>query len=247
MESKRKKRRSRAKGIAETYIHIKDVPRFLTKDKAHLYLQRNIKKWAEKSFKNDVRIEISVEEGTLIVRVLVSGLVLANLVVLYGGLRTGIDYMVKDSRSFSNTVIENFKRDENISDQSIIRAERRLGVPGKIQRFYRSIDKINSNDYSRNERQEVIDDIKEEFISIIELLETEEDRELFIAEIPTNVISQLPQSLPAPIRGSVALENTNDIFVPHPPDIQTPPLNPPLPAPNQTAITQIVIRDKDEE
>ncbi|MEZ0148545.1 MAG: hypothetical protein AB9Q22_00265 [Candidatus Reddybacter sp.] len=48
MEVKRKKRRSRAKGIAETYIHIKDIPESLTKEEARLYLEKNIYKWAEK-------------------------------------------------------------------------------------------------------------------------------------------------------------------------------------------------------
>lgn len=247
MGTKRKKRCSRAKGIAETYIHIKDVPRSLTKEEAYLYLKRNIKKWAEESFKNEVRIEISVEDGSLIVRVLVGALLLADLVVNYGDFRTGIDYIVNDSWIFSNTVIESFKNDEHITDQSIIRAERRLGVPGKIQRFYKSIDKINSADRSHNERQELIEDIKEEFISIIELLEAEEDRELFIAEIPDIYVSQLPQSLPEPIRGSITLDDANEIFVSHTPDLQIPSPNPPLPAPNHTAITQIAIRNEDEE
>lgn len=241
MKSKRKRRRSRAKGIAEAYIHIKDAPHSLTKEEARRYLQRNIKKWAEKSFKNDVRIEITVEDGSLIVRVLVGALILADLVVIYGGFRSGIDYIVNDSWSFSNTVIESFKQDEHVSDQAIIRAERRLGVPGKIRRFYKSIDKINSADHSHNERQELIGDLKEEFISIIELLEAEQDRELFIAAIPDNLVSQLPQSLPAPIRGSITLEDdTNEIFVTHATDIQ-------MPAPNRTGITHIVIRSDDEQ
>lgn len=249
MESKRKKRRSRVKGIAETYIHIKDVPRSLTKDEALLYLKRNIKNWAKKSFKYDVDIRISVEDGSLKVRVLVGGvLVFANLVVIYGGFRTGIDYIVKDSWGFSNKVIEQFKKDEHIADQSIIRAERRLGIPGKIQRFYKSIDKINSTDYSHNERQDKIDKLKEEFISIIELLEAEGDRESFIAEIPETIVSELPQTLPAPIRGSITLNIMNEVHVvAQAPVLQMPLPNPHLPTPNKYAIIHVAIRNEDED
>jgi hypothetical protein len=247
LESKRKKRRSRAKGIAETYIHIKDVPESLTKDEVYLYFQQNVEVWAKKSFRNKVYVKISIEDGSLIVRVLVGGLALANLVVIYGGFRSGIDHLVKDSRNFSSTVIEHFKQDEHVPDQLIIRAERRLGVPGKIQRFYKSIDKLNSTDVSHNRREEMIDNLKDEFISILELLEAEEDRGLFIAEVPENIVSQLPQTLPAPIIGSITLNDPSERYYVHIPTIQTPTQNPPLPSPNQNFITHTTNRNEDEE
>lgn len=247
MESKRKKRRSRAKGIAETYIHIKDVPVSLTKNKVYLYLQEHVKVWAEKSFKNKVYVKISIEDGSLIVKVLVGGLALASLVAPYGGFRSGIYYIVRDSRNFSNMVIDNFKQDEHVADQSIIRAERRLGVPGKIQRFYKSIDKLNSTDASHNQREEMIDNLKDEFISIIELLEAEEDRKLFVSELPENIVSQLPQTFPTPIAGSITLNDPSERYYGQVPEIQTLTPNPPLPSPNRNIIKHTTIRNEDEE
>lgn len=248
MESKRKKRRSRAKGIAETYIHIKDVPTSLTKDEVRKYLEKHIRAWAEKSFKNDVNIKISVEDGSLIVRIRVGGRALVYMLALYGGMRGGIDYLVHDSWTFSDTVIEHFMQDEHIPEQSIIRAERRLGVPGKIQRFYKKLDKLNSNDYSHNQRQEIIDDLQEELIAIVELLEAPEDRELFMSEIPDLLTSQLHQPLPAPIRGSITLEDTDEdderFYAIHP-ELPSP-SDPPLPAPNYGNNLPIINRDEDE-
>ncbi|MEJ1372717.1 MAG: hypothetical protein RPU41_03205 [Candidatus Sedimenticola sp. (ex Thyasira tokunagai)] len=250
MKKKSNKRRSRAKGIAETYMHIKDLPESLTKDEARLYLQKNIHIWADKNFKNKVFIKISVEDGSLIVRVLVGGLALANLIAVYGSIRGGIDYLVKDSRNFSGTVIENFKKDAHIQDQSIIRAERRLGVPGKIQRFYKKLDKLNSTEYSHNQRQDMIDDLKEEVISIVELIDTPQDRGLFIAEVPDLLASHLNSTVSVPNMNSIYSVNTrvadDESFIVLSPGLPAP-SNPPFPAPNVSSNIDITIRNEDDE
>lgn len=246
MELKRNKRHARAKGIAETYIHIVNVPEKLTKIEAYSYLQNNINKWAEESFKNKVNVKISIEDGSLIVRVLIGGIAIVEFVSNYGSFRSGIDQIVKDAYWFSNTVIEHFKDDKHIPDESIARAERRLGVPGKIQRFYKSMDKLNSTQYSHDQRQELIEDLKEEFVSIVELLETEEDRELFTAEIPQTLISQFPETLPNPIRGSITLENL-DNFNPMNLNFSISRAIPTLPSPDQNNIPLIATKNENEE
>jgi hypothetical protein len=247
LESKRKKRRSRAKGIAETYIHIKDVPESLTKQKAREYLLTHIGIWAEQSFKNEVKILISIEDGSLIARVRVGGQTLVCMLALYGSIRAGIDYLVDDAWSFSDTVIEHFVQDEQIPEQSIVRAERRLGVPGKIQRFYKRLDKLNSDNYSHNQRQDEIEYLQDEFISIIELLEAPEDREAFMSDIPDLISSQLHEPLPAPVHGAISLEDNNQdegqFFM-----VQTglpAPTDPPLPAPNYRNNLPIINREED--
>ncbi|MEZ0148546.1 MAG: hypothetical protein AB9Q22_00270 [Candidatus Reddybacter sp.] len=204
----------------------------------------------KKNFKNEVFIKISVEDGSLIIKVLVGGLAIANLVANYGSLRSGIDQVVDDSRNFSGMVIAQFKQDERIPDQSIIRAERRLGVPGKIQRFYKKLDKVNLDDNSRNERTVIIDDLKDEFISIIELLEAPEDREMFIAETPELLTSQLGQSLPAPIHGAITLQGIsdygNELFIAPSPELPAP-SEPPFPTPNYGSNLTMANRDEDDE
>ncbi len=53
----------------------------------------------------------------------------------YGSFRSGIDYIAKDSKRFSNTVIEQFIATQKIDESVIFRTERRLGIPGKYNGF----------------------------------------------------------------------------------------------------------------
>lgn len=210
MENQHKKRRSRARGIAETYIHIKGGTRNLTKEKARSYLECQVHALAESHFKGAVLLEVSIEDGSIVARVKVGGTALLWLLASYGGYRSGIDFLVKDSHSFSDKIIEYFIADENIAQSMIIRAERRLGVPGKIQRFFKSLDKIGSPDLSYNDRQRLEEQLKDEFLAIIELLEVDEDREAFTAEVPEFVRPDPNAPLPRPIRGAMSFDIIRD-------------------------------------
>lgn len=202
----RKTRIPRSKGIAETYIHIKDGPRGLSKEKARRYLEQHALVWAEQQFKHSVIVKVRVEEGSLKVWVLVGGLALFNLIANYGSFRSGIDHLVADSRAFSSSVIEHIKEDENVSEEAVLRTEKRLGVPGKIKRFLKSLDKLNSPDISHNDRQVEIQELREEFLGILELLDNQQDRELFMEQVP-EPIRQAPNTpLPEPIPGVISLD-----------------------------------------
>ncbi|MEJ1380699.1 MAG: hypothetical protein RPT95_06990 [Candidatus Sedimenticola sp. (ex Thyasira tokunagai)] len=206
MGKKRKSRIPRSRGISETYIHIKDVPNGLSKEKARRYLEQHARIWAEQNFKESVIVKVRVEEGSLKVWVFVGGLTLFNFVANYGSFRSGIDHLVTDARTFSNYVIEHFGEDEGIPEAAVLRVERRLGVPGKIQRFLKSLDKFNSPDIDPNERHAKVQKLREEFIEILELLENDQDRELFMQQVPDN-ISHIPNvPLPEPIPGVLSLD-----------------------------------------
>ena len=206
MGKKRKIRVPRSKGIAETYLHIKEVPRGLSKGKARRYLDKHARIWAEQKFKKSVIVKIRVEEGTLTVWVYVGVLTLFSFVVGYGSFRSGIDHLVSDARAFSDYVIENFGKDEGVPETAVFRAERRLGVPGKIQRFLKSLDQLNDPDIQPDERHVEIEELREEFIEIIELLENDQDRELFMEQVPDNISYYPGVPLPEPIRGVLSLD-----------------------------------------
>jgi hypothetical protein len=244
----KKKKHSRAKGIAETYIHIVDVPKNLTKEVAYIYLENNINKWAEETFKNKVNVKIAIEDGSLKLKVLIGGMAIVQFISNYGSFRSGINHIVDDAHKFSSMVIEHFKEDKNIPNEAIMRAERRLGVPGKIQRFYKLMDKINSDIYSHDKREELLGNLKEEFTSIIELLEVEDDRNSFRAEIPENIRVELPATLPEPIIGAITLENIES-FTPSPLDMlaTTYRMLPNLPQSGQRDIPLIANRHEEEE
>ena len=144
------KRKSRSRGIAETYIHIKTVPRSLSASEVNEYLNKYARSWAMDYFGSDVQVEIAVVEGSLKIRILVGGILLFNLVSNYGSFREGIDTIVDDARSFSEFVIEQFVHHEHVDQDEMYRLERRLGVPGKIQRFLRDMDGLNSPELSAN-------------------------------------------------------------------------------------------------
>lgn len=203
---KRSNRRPRSRGIAETYIHIQDVPRGLSKNKAREYLELHVHAWAEDCFKNSVVVKIRTEEGSLKVWVLVGGLAIFEFVANYGSFRTGIDHLVSDARVFSELVIDRFAADKHIPEDVLYRTERRLGVPGKIQRFLKSLDNLNSPNMTRQQRDEETERLREEFLEIIELLDNDQDRDLFMNEVPGNVSQQPNRPLPDPIRGIVSLE-----------------------------------------
>ena len=189
---------SRVSGIASTYIHLKDKPRSLTLEEAHDYLERIARKWAKVQYNRELDVDVLVEEGSLIGRIVISGVTIYGLVAGYGSFRSGIDHIVEDGRAFSSHVIDQFEDDYHITDDAIIRAERRLGVPGKIQRFFVRLDGLNSNDLSRNDREVEIEKLQQEFIGIIELLPDDRDREIFqeAANSEPNEVNQRIRNFP---------------------------------------------------
>ena len=199
-------KKSRSRGIAGTYIYIKDVPDGLSKEQIKYYLNEKAQVWAEASFKTSVTVHIEVEDGSIKVKLCVGALSLYSIISGYGGLRTGIDYLVKDATTFSEIVIDQTKSDEDIPDIAISRTEKRLGIPGKIQRYLKRIDRINSPDTSHNDRQDIIDNLKLEFLSIIELLEDDRDREYFASEVPDFCKPPDNQPWPEPLIGAFTLQ-----------------------------------------
>lgn len=204
MDKKKKIRKPRSKGISGTYIHIKDLPNGLSVEKAQYYLKQHVHVWAEENFKHSVIVKVRVEEGSVKVWVLVGGITLFNFVGNYGSFRSGIDHIVSDAKTFSEYVIEQFKADERVPDEAVLRVEKRLGVPGKIQRFYKKLDKLQDENNNLDEQQ-LVRKLQKEFIEILELLDNEQDRELFMEEIPIEVIRQPNVPLPEPIPGVINL------------------------------------------
>ncbi len=178
-------KKSRSRGIAETYIHIKYD--YNLKKKTHeeikYYLEANSQKWAIKYFKQQVDITITIEEGSLKAWIIVGGLLYQGIAG-YGSFRAGIDFMVKDAKSFSNYAIEQFYQHEHIPQTDIIRNERRLGIPGKIQRLLKKSDKLNMN---QNNRNNLVEELKEELLEILDLLDNENDKDLLLQNVPDEI------------------------------------------------------------
>ena len=115
-----------------------------------------------------------------------------NLNTGYGSFRSGIDYLVKDAKKFNEIVVSNLVGTLDIPKHEFYRIERRLGVPGKIQRLLVRIERLSNI-------TEELERVKSEIINILKKLPDEEDRKMFIKALPEPISPTLPQSLSSPV------------------------------------------------
>ncbi|PWL32124.1 hypothetical protein [uncultured Roseivirga sp.] len=104
---------------------------------------------------------VELEEGSLKSRLKIFGKIAIGSLIAYGGIRTGIDYIIKDAQTITEHIARDLSIEPHIGKNRIGRVERRLGVPGKIKRLYKDIDKLrlNGNNLSANEQRQVLNRI----------------------------------------------------------------------------------------
>ena len=196
--------------LAETYIHLKiDATREFTGE-AREYFYEIAKPISYDLFHQDIEIEIRFEDGSWKTWIAVSGAIYIGI-GQYGSFRSGIDYLVKDERKFSDTIIERFVDEKKIDQDIIFRTERRLGVPGKIQRLFKRIDRLDEKITLTQEvgsikqklvinfvedRDKEIEKIKKEIISIIKKLTDNNDRQQFFDSLPSPLKKDFPEGFP---------------------------------------------------
>ena len=76
------------------------------------------------------------------------------------------------------------KKKEGISQTEIIRTERRLGIPGKIQRVFKKIDKIKRINKGDKEILNIEKEIKHDLKRIFEQIVKQKDRDLLFSNLP---------------------------------------------------------------
>jgi hypothetical protein len=83
------------------------------------------------------RVELRAEEGSkkLWVRFLAASAILG----IYGGVRSSLDYMVRDGKNAAAFVNKQVRTRLQLPPRSIVRQERRTGVPGKLRRLFRRV------------------------------------------------------------------------------------------------------------
>jgi hypothetical protein len=196
--------------IAETYIHLAIDARkeFIERSRAYLYHRGY--NFANQMFKDKVVLYVRVEDGSYRAWLTVAGAIFVAI-ANYGSFRSGIDHMVNDARRFSEYVISDFLGETQLQDKKIFRLERRLGMPGRIQRLLRRIDRLEDTitlgqiiddgktyvDQRLRIRMESreLKNLKDEIISILEDLDEEKDRELFFHSLPDSVKDEFPEDL----------------------------------------------------
>lgn len=184
--------------LAETYLRL-DI-RLAEPDILELraYLQRRAATFAEGLFEQDPEFAVYVENGSIRVWLVVAGALYVGI-GQYGSFRSGVDYAVKDARTFSERVLQDVKN-SGVSEAEIRRFERRLGVPGKIKRIFRRLDWLEARgrDLSNADYEREIQSISRGLQTIFRAVDDGRDRALILDSLPMEIRSRLPERLPIP-------------------------------------------------
>jgi hypothetical protein len=87
----------------------------------------------------DVTVVARVEVGST--RVWITIATLANALISYGGIRQSVDYLIKDGQYLGQLILAGVPESIGIQSRSSEREERRLGVPGQLQRLFSSVER----------------------------------------------------------------------------------------------------------
>jgi hypothetical protein len=184
--------------IAETYFRL-DI-RLAKKDQEafRAFFQQKAEAYADGLFHQKPEFAIYVEDGSTKTWIVVGGSLYAAIAG-YGSFRSGIDYAVQDARTFSERVFGDV-RNSGISDDRIRRLERRLGVPGKLQKLMQRVDRLEhqGRDLSRDEYKDEVRAIRERMLRILQEIDSEKDAALVLENIPTAIRADIPNRVPAP-------------------------------------------------
>ena len=183
--------------VAETYIHLKIDPSSQLKASILELLKDKVELYGKEYLSPEAEYICIIEDGSLRVWVVAIGVTIIELISNYGSFRDGIDHIVSDATYFSEHVINEVKNEPNISEEVIFRTERRLGIPGKIQRIYNQAEYIQKNyeNLSPNEVRKSLEELQTDIIRVCNTI-NDNERELFLINLPTIVRESLPKHIP---------------------------------------------------
>ncbi len=159
-------------------------------------------------------LEVKLREGSEIVDVLLYGTL---AIQGYGGFRSGIDYLVKDAKKFTELVAP---RARKLIGKNEDYKERRLGVPGQINRLFKMCDMINQElvefeNASWAPDAERVDELKEnikkcssDHVEVLDILKSNGEEKEYIrggpkimlpsGNVPSELTDMFPEFLVAP-------------------------------------------------
>lgn len=160
--------------IGQAYIRLdfKSTDEF--KEAFKNFLLYKGKQYAKEYYKKELLVEglyfsVELEDGSLISRLKIYGKIAISALIAYGGIRTGIDYIIKDAQAVTEHIARDVANEPYIGSNRVERVERRIGVPGKIKRLYNDIDNLrnNRNNLTENEQQNLLGRIQRNFEELV--------------------------------------------------------------------------------
>lgn len=139
--------------LAQAYLHLKPYKASRKKLNALVKVAEALSTDAAKRiYDGGVAIEVELEEGSLIVRVTVIGLLAGHLaletyskIADYKGFKESIVELCNDAKEFAVDVCEPFQKKAGATKDQVYRFERRLKTPGKLNRLVRRLAHIESS------------------------------------------------------------------------------------------------------
>lgn len=192
--------------LAQTYIRFDFKADEEFKIALEKYLLYKGKLYAKELFDKDLVSDefyfiVETEEGSLKSRLKIFGTAVLTGLITYGEIRSSIDQLIQDARDISNHIVSDVANEQNIDPNSIVRVEKRLGVPGQLKRLFNDIDNLNRNRNNLTEQQQtdLINRISNRYRKLIGILDqpTIEQIEFQFREQNINYITQ-PNQLPIP-------------------------------------------------
>ncbi len=178
--------------ISHYIFHIEAKYTIEISNKIESYLQEELATAFKLYLSSTPKIRIEVEPGSIRIYA-VTLAALSSLYVgigLYGSFRSGIDYIIADSKSIFSIVTRNFQK-AGIQPQSIKERRKVEATPEKLRRLYLKIDDLDRNysNCSKDENRKKIGNIKEYLLKILYSIDDQEDIELLKYNIGSKHIS----------------------------------------------------------
>ena len=187
--------------LAETYIKFD----FEYTEKNIEFIRNAYVEYVRKSDKLDsiglenLIISIEFEEGSLKTKILRWGTIgmLYMGVANYGSFRSGLREIIKDVKWISEVTVNRIQDSPQIENHHVIRFERRLGIPGRLNEIYKRIDDLerNRNNYSNNDVNNILNDIKQDIADINAILDMQTAQQ-FLNDLPNEYSHNLPEPDP---------------------------------------------------
>jgi hypothetical protein len=209
--------------LAQAYLHLKPYTASIRKLKALGKAADTLASEAAKRiYDGGVVIDVELEEGSLIVRVTVIGLLTGHLAIeLYGkvadykGFKESVVELCDDAQEFAVDVCEPFRKEAGATEEQVYRFERRLKTPGKLNRLAKRLQRLENSvaELSPKDMQKELSEANREFSKIIKDLTP---AEVQIVETGISAKGVPPPSkwpLPAPELPKVALKEDEQQLV----------------------------------
>jgi hypothetical protein len=126
---------------------------------------------ASRLYRQDVNVDVALDEGSLIARITVVG---AALFAAYGGVanykgfKESVAELCNDAHTFGMDVCGAFVKRAEASPRQAYRVEKRLKTPGKLDRVIKRLEKLNSEEshLSPSDLQRQLSIIRQDLVMI---------------------------------------------------------------------------------